>query len=71
MADPAFSTDEIEAGRRLFDTVNCGIPACLDGSCAPLTCRSCHVIDPTANPHSAAPGFFGTSGSSSFDFNVH
>ncbi|HET7503181.1 MAG TPA: hypothetical protein VFK02_19310, partial [Kofleriaceae bacterium] len=63
-------TPDQEAGRQLFLGTNCGIPACLDGSCAPLRCVSCHVIDPGANPDSAAPGWFGTSGTSSFDFNV-
>jgi YVTN family beta-propeller protein len=61
-------TADQEAGRRLFEGVNCGIPACLDGSCNILTCTSCHVIDPAANPSTAAPGFFGTSGFASFDF---
>jgi hypothetical protein len=62
-------TADQETGRRLFEGVNCGIPACLDGSCPILTCTSCHVINPTSNPGTAAPGFFGSSGFSSFDFN--
>ena len=62
-------TAEQEIGRKLFSEVNCGIPACLDGHCPVLTCVSCHVIDPAANPGSVAPGFFGTSGFTSFDFN--
>jgi DNA-binding beta-propeller fold protein YncE len=33
-----------------------------------LGCVSCHVLDPDANPSSPAPGFFGTSGTSNFDF---
>jgi YVTN family beta-propeller protein len=61
-------TGDQAAGRRLFNSVNCGIPACLVGSCGTLTCNSCHVIDPNGNPGSAAPGFFGTNGSSSFAF---
>jgi hypothetical protein len=61
-------TADQDAGRQLFNSVNCGVPACLDGSCPTLTCISCHTIDPTGNPGTAAPGFFGTSGFSSFDF---
>ena len=63
-------TPDQEAGRRLFNSVNCGIPACLDGSCAPLTCENCHTLDLTGNPGAAKPGFFGTSGRSSFAFNA-
>jgi DNA-binding beta-propeller fold protein YncE len=66
--DNALTADQ-DAGRQLFDRVNCGIPACLDGNCPTLTCVSCHVIDPNGNAGTAAPGFFGTSGFSSFDFN--
>jgi YVTN family beta-propeller protein len=66
--DNALAPDQ-EAGRELFDAVNCGIPACLDGNCPVLTCVSCHVIDPSANPGTAMPGMFGTDGRSSFDFN--
>jgi hypothetical protein len=62
-------TEDQEAGRRLFDSVNSGIPACLDGACAVLTCSGCHTIDQNGNPGSAAPGFFGTTGLSSFAFN--
>ncbi len=62
-------TADQEAGRQLFNTVNCGIPSAPELHGAVLTCNSCHVIDPNANPGSAAPGFFGTSGKSSFDFN--
>jgi DNA-binding beta-propeller fold protein YncE len=60
-------TADQEAGRQLFTGVNCGV---LDPAGAPnvLTCTTCHVIDPTGNPGTAAPGFFGTSGLSSFDF---
>jgi YVTN family beta-propeller protein len=61
-------TADQDAGRQLFNGVNCGVPACLDGSCPILTCISCHTIDPTGNPGTAAPGFFGTTGFSSFDF---
>ncbi len=60
-------TAEQEAGRQLFNGVNCGI---LDPAGTPnvLTCISCHVIDPNGNPGTAAPGFFGTTGLSAFDF---
>jgi DNA-binding beta-propeller fold protein YncE len=62
-------TADQEAGRRLFGSVNCGIPSAPEFNGAVLTCTSCHVIDPNANPGTAAPGFFGTSGLSGFDFN--
>src|SRR5262249_2353589 len=62
-------TPDQEAGRKLFDTVNCGIPSAPEFNGATLTCNSCHTLDPKANPGPAAPGFFGTSGGSSFDFN--
>jgi hypothetical protein len=62
-------TADQEAGRQLFDSVNCGIPACLDGNCPVLTCASCHTLDSNGNPGTAAPGFFGTSGFGSFAFN--
>jgi len=62
-------TADQEAGRLLFDGTNCGVPACLDGTCPTLKCASCHTIDPSGNAGSAAPGFFGTSGLSSFAFN--
>ena len=63
-------TGDQAAGRQLFDTVSCSIPAaCPEGNCPPLTCINCHTIDPNGNPGSAAPGFFGTSGFSSFGFN--
>ena len=31
-------------------------------------CNGCHVLDPAANPASQYPGFFGTSGGLTFDF---
>jgi DNA-binding beta-propeller fold protein YncE len=62
-------TADQEAGRRLFDTVNCGIPSAPELNGAVLTCNGCHKIDPKANPGTAAPGLFGTAGFSSFDFN--
>ncbi len=65
--DNSLTADQ-EAGRQLFDTTNGGIPLCLDGSCGRNTCARCHVIDPTANPGTAAPGFFGTDGRNSFAF---
>jgi DNA-binding beta-propeller fold protein YncE len=34
----------------------------------PNTCHGCHTTDPNGNPGTAAPGFFGTSGNSTFDF---
>ncbi|MDY7232941.1 hypothetical protein SYV04_41530 [Hyalangium sp. s54d21] len=33
-----------------------------------ITCEACHVINPTANPGSVAPGFFGADGRSAFPF---
>jgi hypothetical protein len=63
-------TPDQAAGEHLFSTVNCGIPTCLDGTCPPQSCTGCHTLDPTGNPGTAAPGFFGTSGFSSFDFNL-
>ncbi len=62
-------TADQDAGRQLFDTVNCGIPSAPEFNGAVLTCTSCHTIDPNANPGTAAPGFFGTSALTSFDFN--
>jgi hypothetical protein len=62
-------TADLEAGRKLFDTVNCGIPSAPDFNGAVLTCTSCHKIDPNANPGTAAPGLFGSNSRSSFDFN--
>ncbi len=63
-------TPDQAAGRQLFETVNCGIPAACEGEpgCPVLDCESCHTLDPTANPGTAAPGFFGSSAFSSFDF---
>jgi DNA-binding beta-propeller fold protein YncE len=66
--DNALTPDQ-EAGRQLFSSINCGIPACLDGNCPTLTCIDCHALDATANPGTPAPGFFGTGGLSTFDFN--
>jgi DNA-binding beta-propeller fold protein YncE len=62
-------TADQEAGRQLFDRINCGIPSAPELNGAVLTCSSCHVIDKNANPGTAKPGFFGTSGMSGFDFN--
>jgi DNA-binding beta-propeller fold protein YncE len=61
-------TPDQEAGRQLFDTVNCGIPSAPEFNGAVLTCNGCHQIDPNANPGTAAPGLFGSNGRSSFDF---
>ena len=60
-------TPDQEEGRRLFEGINCGI-ADPSGAFGTLTCISCHVIAPNSNPGTAAPGFFGSSGLSSFDF---
>ena len=62
-------TPDQEAGRQLFDTVNCGIPSAPELNGVVLTCASCHTIDPNANPGTASPGLFGSSGMTSFDFN--
>ncbi|PYQ63634.1 MAG: hypothetical protein DMF53_09685, partial [Acidobacteria bacterium] len=62
-------TPDQEAGRQLFNTVNCGIPSAPDFNGAVLTCNSCHKIDPNANPGTASPGLFGSNGRGSFDFN--
>jgi hypothetical protein len=61
-------TADQAAGRNLFATVKFPNPACPDGSCGPLHCNSCHVLDPSVNPGAGAPGLFGTAGFSSFDF---
>jgi DNA-binding beta-propeller fold protein YncE len=55
-------TADQEAGRQLFDTVNCGIPSAPELNGAVLTCSSCHTIDPDA-------GLFGTAGFSGSEFN--
>ena len=57
-----------DAGRQLFDSSTCVIPACLGEGCGPQPCVKCHTIDPDGNPGTAAPGFFGTRGLSSFAF---
>lgn len=62
-------TADQEAGRQLFDLINCGIPSAPQMNGVILTCASCHTIDPNGNPGTAKPGFFGTSGDSGFDFN--
>jgi DNA-binding beta-propeller fold protein YncE len=64
--DNSFTPDQAE-GARLFGVTNCGI-ASADGPSDILNCNSCHVVDPHGNPTTAAPGFFGTTGFSSFDF---
>src|SRR5262249_9646360 len=64
--DNSLTADQ-EAGSRLFHGVNCGIQD-PSGNINGLTCINCHVLDPTANPGAAAPGFFGTSGLNGFDF---
>ncbi|HEX7837603.1 MAG TPA: beta-propeller fold lactonase family protein [Kofleriaceae bacterium] len=60
-------TPDQAIGRQLFETTNCGIPD-PSGNINGLRCASCHTLDPNGNPGSAAPGFFGTSGLSVFDF---
>jgi DNA-binding beta-propeller fold protein YncE len=62
-------TADQEAGRQLFSTTNCGIPSAPEQNGAVLTCTSCHVIDPNANPGTAKPGLFGSGSLSGFDFN--
>ncbi|HEX9942526.1 MAG TPA: hypothetical protein VGG03_10945 [Thermoanaerobaculia bacterium] len=62
-------TADQEAGRQLFNSVNCGIPSAPEFNGAVLRCSTCHTTNPNANPGTAAPGFFGTSGRSSFAFN--
>jgi DNA-binding beta-propeller fold protein YncE len=62
-------TADQEAGRILFDRTNCGIPSAPEFNGAVLTCKSCHAIDPNANPGTAAPGLFGSNSRGSFDFN--
>jgi hypothetical protein len=62
-------TPDQAAGRRLFNTVNCGIPSAPEFHGAVLTCNSCHTINRNANPGSETPGFFGSSALTSFDFN--
>jgi YVTN family beta-propeller protein len=64
--DNVLTPDE-EVGHQLFGDTNCGIRAAETGQFT-LSCNSCHVIDPNGNPGTAAPGFFGTEGLSSFDF---
>jgi DNA-binding beta-propeller fold protein YncE len=59
-------TPDQEAGHQLFEHTNCGFVGCLDGNCPVLRCASCHTLDPAGNPGTSAPGFFGTSGMSSF-----
>ena len=59
-------TADQEAGHQLFENTNCGFIGCLDGNCPTLRCASCHTLDPAGNPGTARPGFFGTSGFSSF-----
>jgi DNA-binding beta-propeller fold protein YncE len=65
-------TPSQEAGRQLFDHVNCGIPQtdeCLAaGNCPPNACSNCHTLEPHSNPQTARPGFFGTAGHASFAF---
>jgi hypothetical protein len=64
--DNSFTPDQAE-GARLFGVTNCGI-ASADGPSDVMRCNSCHVLDPQGNPTTAAPGFFGTAGFSTFDF---
>ncbi|MFT3768526.1 MAG: hypothetical protein QM820_24025 [Minicystis sp.] len=53
-------TPDQQAGRDLFLSSRR-----FDGGVA--SCTTCHTFDPQANPDSDAPGFFGTSGLSTFD----
>jgi hypothetical protein len=61
-------TPDQDAGRAVFEAFEFTNPTCPDRSCGPLLCTTCHATDPTANPGTGRPGFFGTSGLSSFDF---
>jgi DNA-binding beta-propeller fold protein YncE len=61
-------TQDQQAGRRLFETLSFPNPGCPVGSCDPLHCSTCHVLDPASNSATSAPGFFGTAGLSTFDF---
>ncbi|MFP5287508.1 MAG: hypothetical protein ACLGI9_17355, partial [Thermoanaerobaculia bacterium] len=64
-------TPDQERGRQLFFSLDCGVPAACVGQpgCAKLTCQGCHRFDPNGNPNSEAPGFFGSDGRFTFDFN--
>jgi len=65
--DRSLTADQ-RSGRTLFETLPFANPFCPDGSCGTLTCVTCHVLDPAANPGTAAPGQFGTAGFITFDF---
>jgi DNA-binding beta-propeller fold protein YncE len=64
-------TPEQETGRQLFFSINCGAKppeeVCPNGECAHLKCKDCHTLDLEGNSDAALPGFFGTTGLSSFD----
>ncbi|WP_437288403.1 hypothetical protein [Sorangium sp. So ce406] len=52
-------TPDQQAGRDTFFNSN------LDGT---AICNGCHVLDPDSNPGTDKPGFFGTNGNMTFDF---
>ncbi|KYF92058.1 hypothetical protein BE20_12970 [Sorangium cellulosum] len=56
--DNALTPDQ-QAGRDTFFDSN------LDGT---AICNGCHVLDPDSNPGTDRPGFFGTDGNMTFDF---
>ncbi|WP_437968165.1 hypothetical protein WMF04_02200 [Sorangium sp. So ce260] len=56
--DNALTPDQ-QAGRDTFLNSN------LDGT---AICNGCHVLDPDSNPGTDKPGFFGTDGNMTFDF---
>lgn len=57
--DNSLTPDE-QAGYDLFNGTRA-----LDGI---ASCNACHTLDPNGNPGASRPGFFGSSGLSSFDF---
>ncbi|HWO20693.1 MAG TPA: hypothetical protein VNO30_18125 [Kofleriaceae bacterium] len=71
--DNALTPDQ-EIGRQLFFSVNCGAKppeeVCPNGACVHLKCKECHTLDLDGNADTGSPGspgFFGTTGLSSFD----
>lgn len=56
--DNSLTTDQAAGHGHFFNVIR-------DGT---NTCNGCHALDPQANPASQHPGFFGTAGSITFDF---
>lgn len=56
--DDALTSDQAAGSEHFFNVIRDGTGVCND----------CHMLDPQANPTSQHPGFFGTEGSSTFDF---